>query len=56
MSPDRQQYRVELDAGLRDDTSVAADPVTEVDGSPFRVAVIGDFSGRANRGVAETGR
>jgi type VI secretion system protein ImpC len=53
---DRQQYRVELDAGSG--TATQELPYEEVlaGDTPFRIAVLGDFSGRANRGIVETGR
>jgi type VI secretion system protein ImpC len=56
VSPDRQQYRVELDAGLGGETSADAERIADPDSAPFRIALIGDFSGRSTRGIAQTGR
>jgi type VI secretion system protein ImpC len=51
MSDDRFHTRVELDVGLgRETASASPRPDT-----PFRIALLGDFSGRASRGVVETG-
>ena len=51
MSDDRFHTRVELNVGLgRETASGSPRPDT-----PFRIVLLGDFSGRASRGVAETG-
>jgi len=56
VSRDRQQYRVELDAGHGTATQELPYEEWLADDTPFRIAVLGDFSGRANRGIVETGR
>ena len=56
MARDRQQYRVELDAGFGTATQELPYEDLIADDTPFRIAVLGDFSGRANRGIVETGR
>lgn len=63
VSHDRQQYRVEIDA---ESASIEHEPaaLSEPDGygeraagdTPFCIALLGDFSGRANHGVVERGR
>lgn len=59
MSTDRDRYRVELDV----DVGRSGGPSPELSGreprsasTPFRIAVIGDFSARAHRGLVDTGR
>lgn len=44
---------VKVDVGLT--TSMRAPPATPEPGTPFRVAILGDFSGRSNRGLREVG-
>ncbi|MDQ3950051.1 MAG: type VI secretion system contractile sheath large subunit [Gemmatimonadota bacterium] len=56
MSRDRQQYRVELDTGVGAATQELPYEEWSADDVPFRIGLLGDFSGRANRGVVETGR
>jgi type VI secretion system protein ImpC len=56
VSRDRQQYRVELDAGQGVATQELPYEEPLADETPFRIAVLADFSGRANRGILETGR
>lgn len=56
MSRDRQQYRVELDGGFGVATQELPYEESLADDTPFRIAVLGDFSGRASRGIVETGR
>ena len=56
MPRDRQQYRVELDTGFGAATQELPYEQPISDDTAFRIAVLGDFSGRANRGIAETGR
>ena len=56
MSGDRQQYRVELDAGVGAATQELPYEEPFAEDMPFRIAVLGDFSGRANRSIVETGR
>lgn len=63
VSHDRQQYRVELDAGAEyadqepGARSQAQSHVQQVaDDTPFCIALLGDFSGRANHGIVERGR
>jgi type VI secretion system ImpC/EvpB family protein len=53
---DRQQYRVELDAGTGAATQELLYEERLADDTPFRIALLGDFSGRTNRGIVETGR
>jgi type VI secretion system protein ImpC len=53
---DRQQYRVELDASLGAATQELPYAESATEATPFRIAVLGDFSGRANRGIVEAGR
>ena len=57
MSRDRQQYRVELqsESALPSEDSEASSPTERPDDS-FRIALVGDFSGRANRGISQVGR
>jgi type VI secretion system protein ImpC len=59
MSSDRDRFRVELDvdAGSRRPPQPAAEPHEQQSAfGPFRIALIGDFSGRSNRGLVETGK
>ncbi len=57
MARDRQEYRVELDAGLGSPgTHDARQDARELDDTPFRIALVGDFTGRANRDAVERGR
>jgi type VI secretion system protein ImpC len=56
VSRDRQPYRVELDAGFGATTQELPYEESLGDDTPFRIAVLGDFSGRASRGIVETGR
>lgn len=56
MSHDRQQYRVEIDAGLDGAEQELAFAERPAGDTPFRIALLGDFSGRASRGIVETGR
>jgi type VI secretion system protein ImpC len=56
VSRERQEYRVEIDAGLG---STEPDSVSEPQSrgeAAFRIALLGDFSGHASRGALETGR
>ncbi|MDQ3997930.1 MAG: type VI secretion system contractile sheath small subunit, partial [Gemmatimonadota bacterium] len=56
MARDRQQYRVELDAGIGATTQELPYAERLAGDTAFRIAVLGDFSGRTNRGLVETGR
>ena len=56
MSHDRQQYVVEIDVDSAVATQELPAEARLADDTPFRIAVLGDFSGRANRGLVETGR
>ena len=51
MSDHRDPNRVGLDVNAGRETAEAV-PLPE---TPFRIAILGDFSGRGNRGVVETG-
>ncbi len=53
---DRQQYRVEIDAGAGDVEQQPTYSERAAGDTPFRIAVLGDFSGRSNRGMVEAGR
>jgi type VI secretion system protein ImpC len=58
VSRDRQQYRVEVEVDLggarrEQERSHLDEPSIE---TPFCIALVGDFSARASRGVVETGR
>jgi type VI secretion system protein ImpC len=53
---DRQQYRVELDTSGGAATQELPYEEWLARDIPFRIALLGDFSGRANRGTVETGR
>jgi type VI secretion system protein ImpC len=52
-----RNYRIEIDTSLGDaeQARMEAAPRPQRD-TPFRIAVVGDFSGRASRGVVQTGR
>jgi type VI secretion system protein ImpC len=56
VSRDRHQYRVELDASVGVATEELPDEEWSAADRPFRIVLLGDFGGRANRGVVETGR
>ena len=56
VSRERQQYRVEVDAELDSTDVERAGEGRPVSDTPIRIALIGDFSGRASRGAVETGR
>lgn len=56
MSPDRNQFRVQLEA---DGAGPSEQPEAQEllsSSTPFCIAVVGDLSGRANRGLIEVGR
>jgi type VI secretion system protein ImpC len=63
VSHDRQQYRVEIDAGSGDaeeESGARPEPGAYSEraagDTPFCIALLGDFSGRANHGIVERGR
>src|SRR5437868_13530391 len=59
MAADRDRFRIELDvdAGLaRQPRPAPPRQQNEPPVGAFRIALIGDFSGRASRGVVETGK
>src|SRR5687767_2243484 len=63
VSHDRQQYRVEIDAesgNTEQEPSARPKPAgqggRDAGDTPFRIALLGDFSGRANHGIVERGR
>jgi type VI secretion system protein ImpC len=60
VSHDRQQYRIELDAGAgradREPATRRQANGDSADDTPFCIALLGDFSGRANHGIVEGGR
>jgi type VI secretion system protein ImpC len=56
VSRDRQQYRVEHEGGFGAATQELPYEDSLADDTPFRIALLADFTGRANRGIVETGR
>jgi type VI secretion system protein ImpC len=56
VSRDRQQYRVELETSSGATTQELPYEEWTIDDTPFRIGLLGDFTGRANRGLVETGR
>lgn len=56
MSTDRDRFRIELDVepSLKDRSSPEISRHLAANFGPFRIALIGDFSGRASRGIAES--
>ena len=56
MSSERDRFRVELDVSAgREAGSLADARVKSTAFGPFRIALIGDFSGPSNRGLLATG-
>jgi type VI secretion system protein ImpC len=53
---DRQQYRVEIDAGSGEAEQEFTYSERATADTPFCIALLGDFSGRANHGIVERGR
>ena len=56
MSRDHQAYRAELTADLESPAEHPTPAAVASPTTPFRIALLGDFSGRRNRGITETGR
>jgi type VI secretion system protein ImpC len=51
-----RQFRVEIDTSLDTANEARASERRPSGETPFRMALVGDFSGRASRGIIETGR
>lgn len=59
MTSNRDRFRVELDVdpgSPREPNPRSVPHEQSASSGPFRIALIGDFSGRENRGIVETGR
>src|SRR5687767_6896331 len=56
VSNDRQQYRVEIDVGSGEAEQELTHSERAAGDTPFCIALLGDFSGRANHGLVERGR
>src|SRR5690348_136725 len=61
MSSDRDRFRIELDVdagapGLTRRQASAPERLRAPASGPFRIALVGDFSARAHRGIREQGR